>query len=76
MHEAARTVRDENERGADAKAIFSQTPSGRLGLASFAVEMVIPSQASDDLGHAGECSKPSAENARLIGRGVSDSRRI
>ena len=31
LDEAARTVRDENERGADAKAIFSQTPSGRLG---------------------------------------------
>ncbi len=50
LDEAARTVRDENERGADAKAIFSQTPSGKLGRASFAVEMVIPSQASDDLG--------------------------
>jgi predicted ATPase len=50
LDEAARTVRDENDKGADAKAIFFQTPSGKLGPTKFAVEMVIPFQASDDLG--------------------------
>lgn len=50
LDEAARTVRDENDKGADAKAIFFQTPSGKLGPVSFAVEMIIPHQASDDLG--------------------------
>ena len=50
LDEAARTVRDENDKGADAKAIFFQTPSGKLGPAKFAVEMIIPPQASDDLG--------------------------
>jgi predicted ATPase len=52
LDEAARTVRDENDKGADAKAIFFQTPSGRLDPVRFAVEMVIPIQASDDLGQA------------------------
>jgi predicted ATPase len=50
LDEAARTVRDENDKGADAKAIFFQTSSGKLGPIKFAVEMVIPQQASDDLG--------------------------
>ncbi len=52
LDEAARTVRDENDRSADAKAIFFQTPSGKLCKASFTVDMVIPVEASDDLGQA------------------------
>jgi predicted ATPase len=52
LDEAARTVRDESERSADTRAIFFQTPSGALGRAKFAVEMVIPIQANDDLGQA------------------------
>ena len=52
LDDAARTVRDESERSADTKAIFFQTPSGGLSPAKFAVEMVIPPQANDDLGQA------------------------
>ena len=50
LDEAARTVRDENDKSADAKAIFFQTPSGKLSRVSFRVDMVIPAEASDDLG--------------------------
>lgn len=52
LDDAARTVRDESERSADTRAIFFQTPSGGLSEAKFAVEMVIPQQANDDLGQA------------------------
>ena len=50
LGEAARTVRDENDKGADAKAIFFQMPSGKLSKVSFKVDMIIPAEASDDLG--------------------------
>ncbi len=52
LDEAARTVRDENGKSADAKAIFFQAPSGKLSNASFKVDMIIPDEASDDLGQA------------------------
>ena len=50
LDEAARTVRDEDGKSADVRAIFFQEADGSLSSAKFGVEMIIPKEAVDDLG--------------------------
>lgn len=56
LDEAARSIRAEDKRDADVRSLFTRLGGDKVGTIEFDLDMIVPPDATDDLGQKGEAS--------------------